>query len=398
MRKNIEKITCCFLLVFFSVIAISSQPIKAEGPQGEKAVPGVLSLLLDDVIAPESDIYPFPDTGQDECYNNTELISCPSAPTDEFYGQDAQYPRIDRSYTKLGQDGAELDDNASHIDDEGAWIMTRDNVTGLIWEIKTDANKADTYTWQNAEAQFIAELNGGEFGGFSDWRLPSRAELASLVDRGRFPSIDPFWFPNTIDFRYWSSSAVSGASDKAWRVRFSSGFVYYQPKSTLYYVRGVRGPFIDNNMVDDNDGTITDRTTGLIWKKCSYGQTWDETEKNCTGTAELMNWKDALAKAAEDNDWRLPNISELQSLVDDSASAPAIYEPFRQYLPPAFDSPDPDHTLTLPYWSSTTLVHEPTNAWLINFVDGSNNYDGYNGDQGVKTDSLFYIRLVRTAQ
>ncbi len=94
--------------------------------------------------------YPFPDTGQTMCYDaDHNAVSCDTIqPGDPLYGQDGHYqPRIPRSYTKLGHGGVELSDDATHVDEGGDWIMTKDNVTGLIWEIKTSANKDETYTW-----------------------------------------------------------------------------------------------------------------------------------------------------------------------------------------------------------------------------------------------------------
>ena len=75
---------------------------------------------------------PIPDTGQTKCYDNTQEITCPS-PGQDFYGQDAQYPCNLQSYTLLT-----------------GGIMVQDNVTGLIWEIKTGDNKGDTYDWEGA--------------------------------------------------------------------------------------------------------------------------------------------------------------------------------------------------------------------------------------------------------
>jgi len=72
-----------------------------------------------------------PDTGQTKCYNDTAEIACP-APGQDFYGQDAQYSTNPRSYTKLDAGGNALSDSAA------SWAMVRDNVTGLIWEMKTD--------------------------------------------------------------------------------------------------------------------------------------------------------------------------------------------------------------------------------------------------------------------
>lgn len=77
--------------------------------------------------------YPFSDTRQTKCYYNTTEITCPS-PGEAFYGQDAQYNFApQRSYTNsMPHLGNALLDNVS------SWTMVRDNVTGLIWEMKTD--------------------------------------------------------------------------------------------------------------------------------------------------------------------------------------------------------------------------------------------------------------------
>ncbi len=72
-----------------------------------------------------------PDTGQTKCYNDTAEITCP-APGEDFHGQDAQYVTNPRSYTKLDASGNDLPDSATD------WTMVRDNVTKLIWEVKTD--------------------------------------------------------------------------------------------------------------------------------------------------------------------------------------------------------------------------------------------------------------------
>jgi len=114
--------------------------------------------------------WPIPDSGQTKCYNETAEIPCP-APGEDFYGQDAQYVTNPRSYTKLDAGGNDLPDFAA------SWTMVRDNVTGLIWEVKTDDgsvhDRDNTYNWDDAQSVFIAELNSANFEGHSDWRVPS---------------------------------------------------------------------------------------------------------------------------------------------------------------------------------------------------------------------------------
>ena len=184
---------------------------------------------------------PVPDTGQTKCYNNSQEIICPS-PDEDFYGQDAQHPCNPQSYTKLDASGNPLPDGAS------SWVMVRDNVTGLIWENKTDDNsihdKDNTYNWQDAQDVFIAALNNDNFGEYSDWRLPTIIELSFLVDRDRYaPSINTTYFPNTASSGYWSSTTYASSPDGAWYVYFSYGGVGSGPKSYYGYspyVRAVR--------------------------------------------------------------------------------------------------------------------------------------------------------------
>src|SRR5690606_14572885 len=75
----------------------------------------------------------------------------------------------------------------------------------------------------------------------------------------------------------------------------------------------------DQDFTLHNDGTATHNSTGLMWMRCSLGQTWDGS--TCTGAASSFAWQNALVAAqshsfAGHSDWRLPNKNELASLVE----------------------------------------------------------------------------------
>lgn len=298
--------------------------------------------------------YPYPDTGQSKCYGFSGVeITCPP-PGDHLFGQDFQYqPRLPRSYSKIGAGGVVLPDTAEHIDNGGEWLMTRDNVTGLIWELKTARNAGFAFDWPNAIQQ-VEWMNEDRYGGFSDWRLPTRHELASLVNRGaQYPPIDIEWFPNTANAGFWTSTQSVDNPDKAWFVSFSSvGVVEDGDKSRAFRVRAVRGQGVEGELIDNNDGTVTDIKTGLTWQK--------ET------APDLYNWQEALMYAegltlAGYSDWRLPNINELQTLVDVSHHSPAVSPVLKNYT-----LSQSAHS----YWSSTTHVDTKHRAWLVSFAGG----------------------------
>jgi hypothetical protein len=320
---------------------------------------------------------PWPDTGQNTCYDSAGEIPCPQ-PGEPFFGQDAQYGGPARSYTKLGDGGVELPDNAPHVGEDGKWIMTRDNVTGLIWEIKTAANKDDTYAWQDAQDVFVAGLNSSSFGGFSDWRLPTVKELSTLVNAGILypgPTINTVWFPQTVSSTYWSSTVDASDTIGAWRVEFGHGGVdYYFMSNNNGYVRAVRagqsGSF--DNFIMNGDGTAIDPQSGLMWQM-----------ETAPGT---YTWQQALSYAQELNsanylghtDWRLPNRNELQSLLDYSQGHPSIDPLLAADAVPSY------------YWSSTTCVNDPSDAWPFDFCHGYVHYAG-------KWNS-YSVRVVRAGQ
>jgi hypothetical protein len=262
-------------------------------------------------------------------------------------------------------------------DDAEKWFMVRDNVTGLIWEVKqanddiqdyNNPHDADNiYTWYDSNSEtnyghtvdgnnterFIQQINESKFGGFGDWRLPSLKELASLANRdyGK-ETINLLYFQGIHNkLPYWSSTSHSNNIGNAWFVSFHSGTYHHKEKSSSYYVRAVRGGqkrTFDHFFIND-DNTVTDISTGLIWPVESY-----ETKQN---------WGDALNfcenySLAGYSGWRLPQKEELRSIVDYSRYSPAIDSSIFE-------------TRSAYYWSSTNDNLDINFAFVVDFDFGN---------------------------
>ena len=126
----------------------------------------------------------------------------------------------------------------------------------------------------------------------------------------------------------------------------------------------------------NGDTEVKDSQTGLIWQRCSLGQTWSGT--SCTGTAATYNWVNTLQTAKNmGNDWRVPNVKELDSLVEEACYDAAINE---TYFPNTVGS----------YWSSSPVAYASGYAWIVD-LDNGNNYN-------VPKSYDNYVRLVRSSQ
>lgn len=299
-------------------------------------------------------------------------------------GEDMTYTINPPSYTKLDLQGNELDDNADE------YAIIRDNVTGLIWEFKTDDgsihDRDNRYTWEKVDGEpyvqddFIAVLNSGDgFGRYKDWRLPTIKELATIVHRGQIlPAINMDYFPNTQIRTYWSATADANYTDYAWNVDFYNSYDYGSSKSNNYYVRAVRGGQSTGDLVDNDGDTVTATASGLMWQKFEVVD--DE------GKVRQMTWKEALKycetlELAGYDDWRLPNINELRSIVDYektvSANDPAINTDYFPNAQPAA------------YWTATTYANNSDKAWYVDFSGICNNNSKSNS---------YYVRAVRGGQ
>jgi hypothetical protein len=341
--------------------------------------------------------WPIPDFGPMKCYNNSVEIPCPN-PGQVFYGQDGNYNINLSSYTKLDATGAVLPGTAPN------WAMVRDDVTGLIWENKTD-NTSANYSWCNRNSTtnggnqgscvgddpntyqdtetYIKNLNDAHFGGFSDWRLPTLKELTSIVDNSRVnPCINSTYFPGIVFTVVWSSiTSLNGdnsAENRAWVVDFYTGQTSTFPKVFPNPVLAVRGGNyrVFHPTVDNGDGTVTVTATGLMWQKL--------TPNSKLPWISALMYGESLPLAGYD-DWRLPTVKELQSIVTFNGTTPPINP---TYFP---------GTTVSKYWSSTSYPNML--AYTVDFqwggsIDLSNKLDLYSvravrGGQSQLSDHYF---------
>ncbi len=219
-----------------------------------------------------------------------------------------------------------------------------DHATCLMWQ---EATNSGTHDW-DAAAGVCANLGTG---GHTDWRLPTRAELISILDYSTLLPTLPSVFSAPAGGDYWTSTEVASDGTKAWFVKAGGvGQVSFKVKTTASYVRCVRGAGAPPSSRFDTStaGAVRDVETGLQWEAAPADQTVDQldADKYCA----------ALVLAGR-NDWRLPTERELATLIDPSLVGPA--------LPAAFT------TVGTWYWTSTPQAAvSPIAYWAVSFASG----------------------------
>lgn len=109
---------------------------------------------------------------------------------------------------------------------------------GQRWDGKTCGGEAAAHSWGAA----LQAAAGAEFAGHSDWRLPNKNELESIVEEACLaPAINERVFPAAPPTYFWSSSPYAGQDNGAWSVDFGYGTVNASIRSGGLQVRLVRG-------------------------------------------------------------------------------------------------------------------------------------------------------------
>jgi len=368
-------------------------------------------------------------TGQTTSYDKDGNVIDP-VEGETGYGQDADYDKTAFSFVDNG-DGTINDVN-----------------TGLMWISVPEAVKM---TYSEA-LEYVENL---EYAGYSDWRLPTPEELFSLSDFSQgWPYLDTDYFkfnesastaPSGIGSgpqgneegsveeeeapkpevssdaqtstsegpsesaskeggQFWTCALSQVEGDErlqgiAFGVNHMTGHIKAYPADVSdmgKYIRPVRGDIYGvEDYLDNGDGTVTDNASGLMWMSADL--------------KECVDWETALEMAenyeyAGYSDWRLPDVKELQSIVDYSGSYPAINQNY-------FQCSENQENQNYYYWTSTSaylsaLEPDYNSAWYVAFgytshgagaVRFSPKYEESAASSEGEDNILNSVRLVRNA-
>ncbi|MCB2018067.1 MAG: DUF1566 domain-containing protein, partial [Hydrogenophaga sp.] len=387
--------------VGYYVLAGATTPIEPPGPLNDTGVVG------------------------NQCYQagSSALVSCDSAGAralnyqqDGMIGRDRNAPEdVDGakgfSFTKISNGGTELPASAALGSGPGDWACTRDNVTGLVWEVGNwnGANRLPggplTYHVDNLNApQYLgrqptlAELdshsnslgyrnwmNSLGLCGFSDWRLPTVTEAQGLVDFSKpdgVGAIDSAWLsPGPGNYQsIWTAEPLvylhpdlssvysDGVDAYAWGLT-NNGSVWPANRSNwsgqLRLVRGSTPGASTRFVFAGNGAEVVDQHTGLTWRRCLEGMSWNGSA--CVGTSQVFRHEAALAHAnTQGGGWRVPNVKELATIMDRRY--------VRGYDPVVFPN-TPDYGKS---WTSTPVITGADSGfavWIAKFKWGVVDHD-----------------------
>ncbi|HHL32247.1 MAG TPA: DUF1566 domain-containing protein, partial [Oceanospirillales bacterium] len=181
-----------------------------------------------------------------------------TAPQDCHQGHDVAASDADGhagfAFSKLDANGDELPVAAA------SWSCVKDNITGLIWEVKTTAmgvhNNSNVYRWggisahgrnhPNRQGSYFDDWNGllsqsntNHYCGASNWRIPTAMELFSISDLSvSLPAIDGAFFPNTpAQGWFWSALPAVDSSGRAMVVSADFGSDNFLNRNSSNFVR-----------------------------------------------------------------------------------------------------------------------------------------------------------------
>ena len=345
-------------------------------------------VLVDGVSAGAVTSYSFANVNA----THTISVSCtPSVVTDlPKSGQTSIYASGDDGNIQAGVEWP-----VKRFTDNGDGTLT-DGLTGLMW--LKDGGCLYKKSWSTALTTIVdfsgspAKYHCAEYiGSYSDWRLPNMREIESLMNLGVSNSsswLNSNGFKNVKSSSYWVSTSYAASTTYAWMANLMNGTTTYSWKRNSYYILAVRSStseksynvpqtgqtssyavgddgFIEAGLewptprfTDNKDGTVTDNLTGLMWLKDGgcIKNNWSSSLKTIAGLNNHTGGIFCIGYTADHTDWRLPNVKELDSLVNYGVSDQAGWLNSKGFTNVKYST----------YWSSTTSQMSGAQAWMIN--------------------------------
>lgn len=166
--------------------------------------------------------------------------------------------------TRLNQDGS-VNGGKDYV--KQPWACVLDNQSGMAWEVKKSEpglhNINNTYSWYDPDPNsnggsagkanggtcagsncdtesYVKAVNAEKLCGFTDWYLPSRYELRTILNPAVFypgPTLPKDFFPESLPGKYWTDTTFKTNRAGAWAWRFDHGSDYVEGKSEALSVR-----------------------------------------------------------------------------------------------------------------------------------------------------------------
>jgi len=241
-------------------------------------------------------------------------------------------------------------------------------------------------TLANGQNRAALEWGGQTYG----WNLVNGVSAVRAGFNGAFTNPSggaPINF-SVINFTSVANGSVTGAnftgydgSNALIKLAATGQATSYAAGDDAALAKGVPIPAV--RFIDNGDGTVSDKLTGLVWTKnagCLSPANWSQalTEAN-----QLASGQCGLSDGSSAGQWRLPNVIELASVIDINRASPAVSGPFTNVS-------NATYWTSTPYWSGSGAA--TTNAWAIRLSDGRYINDSSNNLMASSSNDVWAVR------